>query len=59
MNETYIDLSKQLLNERDAYVKYRAEAVRLSSGPIDSQLRAAMTEHIKAWMQRFPLSIRL
>jgi hypothetical protein len=48
MSDNYIDLSKQLREEHEAYVKYRAGAVRLSSGAIDSELRAVMTEHIKA-----------
>ena len=43
-----IDLSKQLLEERKTYAKYRKEAVRLSAGVIDSQLRAVTMERIKA-----------
>jgi hypothetical protein len=48
MNDKYIDLSKQLLEERKTYAKYREEAVRLSTGVIDSQLRAVTMERIKA-----------
>ena len=48
MSENYIDLSKQLLKERETYVKYREEAVRLSTCVIDSQLRAVTMERIKA-----------
>jgi uncharacterized membrane protein YdbT with pleckstrin-like domain len=48
MNDKYIDLSKQLLEERETYAKYREEAVRLSTGVIDSQLRAVTMERIKA-----------
>ena len=48
MNGKYIDLSKQLLEERETYVKYREEAVRLSAGIIDSELRAVTVERIKA-----------
>jgi hypothetical protein len=48
MSENYIDLSKQLLKERETYVKYREEAVRLSGSDIDSQLRAVTMERIKA-----------
>jgi hypothetical protein len=29
MSDNYIDLSKRLLKERETYVKYREEAVRL------------------------------
>jgi hypothetical protein len=47
MNDKYIDLSKQLLEERETYAKYREEAVRLSTGVIDSQLRAVTMERIK------------
>jgi hypothetical protein len=48
MNDKYIDLSKYLLEERKTYVKYREEAVRLSTSVIDSQLRAVTMERIKA-----------
>jgi hypothetical protein len=48
MNDKYVDLSKQLLEERKTYVKYREEAVRLSTSDIDSQLKAATMERIKA-----------
>ena len=48
MNDKYIDLSKHLLDERKTYVKYRDEAVRLSTSVIDSQLRAVTMERIKA-----------
>jgi hypothetical protein len=48
MNDKYIDLSKQLLEERKAHAKYREEAVRLSTDVIDSQLRAVTMERIKA-----------
>ena len=48
MNDKYIDLSKELLEERMNYVKYREEAVRLSGSDIDSQLRAVTMERIKA-----------
>ena len=48
MNGKYIDLSKQLLEERETYAKYREEAVRLSAGIIDSELRAVTVERIKA-----------
>jgi hypothetical protein len=48
MSENYIDLSKQLLKERETYIKYREEAVRLSAGMIDSELRAATTQRIRA-----------
>jgi flagellar biosynthesis chaperone FliJ len=48
MNDKYIEISKQLREERKSYEKYREAAVSLSTGVIDSQLRAAMTEHIKA-----------
>jgi hypothetical protein len=34
--------------ERKTYVKYREEAVRLSTSVIDSQLRAVTMERIKA-----------
>ncbi len=47
MNGKYIDLSKQLLEERETYVKYREEAVRLSAGIIDSELRAVTVERIQ------------
>jgi hypothetical protein len=48
MSDNYIDLSKRLLKERETYVKYREEAVRLSAGMIDSELRAATTQRIRA-----------
>ena len=48
MSDNYIDLSKRLLKERETYVKYREEAVRLSAGMIDSELRVATTQRIKA-----------
>ena len=48
MKDKYIDLSKHLFEERKTYVKYREEAVRLSTGVIDSQLRAVTIERIKA-----------
>jgi hypothetical protein len=48
MSDNYIDLSKRLLKERETYVKYRKEAVRLSAGMIDSELRAATTQRIRA-----------
>ena len=48
MNDKYIGLSKHLLDERKTYVKYREEAVRLSTSVIDSQLRAVTMERIKA-----------
>ena len=48
MNDKYIDLSKHLLEERKTYVKYREEAVRLSTSVIDSQLKAVTMERIKA-----------
>ncbi len=48
MNDNYIDLSRQLLEERRSYIKYRAEAVRLSEGVIDSELSAVTMERIKA-----------
>ena len=48
MNDKYIDLSKHLLDESKTYVKYREEAVRLSTSVIDSQLRAVTMERIKA-----------
>jgi hypothetical protein len=48
MNDKYIDLSKQLLEERMNYVKYREEAVRLTGSDIDSQLKAVTMERIKA-----------
>jgi hypothetical protein len=47
MSDNYIDLSKQLLKERETYVKYREEAMRLSAGMIDSELRAATTQRIR------------
>ena len=34
MNEEYIHLSKQLLEERMTYVKYREEAMRLCEGAV-------------------------
>ncbi len=48
MNDNYIDLSKQLLEERMNYVTYREKALRLCEGVIDSQLRALTNERIKA-----------
>jgi len=54
MNDNYIDLSRQLLEERRSYIKYRAEAVRLSEGVIDSELRAVTMERIKALGGRAP-----
>ena len=34
VKDKYIDLSKHLLEERNTYVKYREEAVRLSTSVI-------------------------
>ena len=39
---------KAVAKERETYVKYREEAVRLSAGMIDSELRVATTQRIKA-----------
>jgi hypothetical protein len=48
MNDKCIELSKGLLKEREAYVKCREEAVRLSISDIDSPLKAVTMERIKA-----------
>ena len=46
MQDKYIDISKELLDQRKNYVKYREEAARLSKFP-GSQMGAAMAEYCK------------